>query len=509
MKQIRAFFTLLLATIMYGLSTGEVACAQIMHTPVNTALGGGGTAYTTGYESLFINPANLYIREKEYKLQIAAGSAGGFMSSPEKSRGIHDFLDGYRLQFQQYQPVPEETGEGMNYERVLDRNFETDGLFSEHQSVGELHWIGMHWTHLDKSYAIAVRTRFANRYLTGRGFYDPDPVEAGGYYQADRSLTHQFQSLHEFSFGYSESFTFINRLIPQLSQLIIGIAPKFVLSGAYLNAQYKDRFRSDAGEADYMRSRSYSRYSAGAFSSANQRFPEGQSLPGAESGRLDLFRPAGAGAGLDLGLTYLITLGDDISVVRTESSRTRKSLRLSFSITDIGFVNYFDNPAEYTSPQRQSREDALPDRSDRVFRGKPGEDLFFLDRNGHFPLSESASRKDDSFAVLLPTALHGGVLFQISRFKLMGDMSLGLTHNAFNSTRLTTYMGTEIRPLSFLPLRAGIRISSDLPDYYSIGAGIETGYFEVNASLQIRNRSIGPANEIAGFSVGAVKIYIP
>jgi hypothetical protein len=57
---------------IFAIKTGFLLClitqipahAQLSHTAENMGLGGGGTAYLTGYEALFVNPANLYIQEK-------------------------------------------------------------------------------------------------------------------------------------------------------------------------------------------------------------------------------------------------------------------------------------------------------------------------------------------------------------------------------------------------------------------------------------------------------------
>lgn len=480
-----------------------------MQTPVNTALGGGGTAYTTGYESLFINPANLFIQEKDYRFQISTGSVGIYMTSPVKKRDFQSYWDDYQLQTEGFSPSASDTATSAGFREIIDRNYGTGRLTSEHQSRGEVHWLGMHWSRLDKSYAIAVRSRFGNRFVTGRNYYDPDPVELALGVEFDRNLTHQFQSLHEVSFGYAESFTFISGLIPQISQLIIGIAPKFVMSGAYSNTIYKDSFSRESTDTEFERIRSYNHFTTGVFTQMDQRFIRGQDPFNSVMERMDLFHPTGFGAGLDLGITYLITLGDDFSVVRIADPRTRKSLRISLSVTDVGFVNYIDNPIQTRFDEVITTENQLPDRSETFYSGRPGEQLRFLNDNMNHPILDSDFQDDETFSVLLPTAIHGGISFQANRIKLMGDLSFGLTDNAFNTTRLTTYLGTEVRLFPFLPLRAGARIARNLSDYFSLGGGIETRYFDLNLAFQFRSRSVGPTNEIEGLSMAGLKIYIP
>ena len=497
--------------LLFFAFAAQSAFAQIIQTPVNTALGGGGTAYTTGYESLFINPANLFIQEKEYRFQASAGTFGSYFASPLENSDLNSYWDRYQLQTESFDPGVQ-PGEADNYRRFINRNYPNGLMTSENQSRGEIHWIGMHWSRLDKSYAIALRSRYSNRYITGRNYYDPDPVELNSNLAFNRSLTHQFQSLHELSFGYAESFTFINGLIPQLSQLIVGIAPKFVVSGAHLNTRYEDRYTRSPEDPVYHRERSFSHYSTGAFSEMTNRFLINQEPYNPRVPRDDLFRPTGYGAGLDLGLTYLITLGDDLSVLRVADPRTRKSLRLSLSITDIGFIYHSENPRHFSFDEHISQASQLPGQSDFFFQGRPGEQFRFLEANEGHPIFDSDTNNTDTFSSLLPTAVHAGLLFQVSRLKLMGDFSFGLVDNMFHTTRPTTYLGTEIRLLSFLPLRAGIRMTPDLPDYVSIGTGIETRYFDLNVAVQLRSRMVGPIEpmrEISGFSMAGLKIYIP
>ncbi len=501
---IRSFILILFCSFSYLQSTN----AQIIQTPVNTALGGGGTAYTTGYESLFINPANLYIQEKEYSFQIAAGNFGSYFSSPLESDGLHNYWSRYLDQTSGFTPVWN-TVNTQNRSEFINRNYSNDLMQSTHQSRGEFHWIGMHWSRFDKSYAVALRTRYSNRFTIGRNYYDQTSFGSQSGIDLDRSLSHHFQALHELSFGYAESFSFINGLIPQLSQLIVGIAPKLVVSGAYLNSVYTDNYRSISDGPGFQRHRSYNHYSTGRFTDMADRFRNGQNPYDREINRPDLFRPAGFGAGLDLGLTYLITLGDDLSVVRISDPSTRKSLRISLSITDIGFIYHTDSPRHVSISELVTETSELPELSEGYFLGRPGEQFHFLDMNGGHPIMQVETGNTDAFSSLLPTMIHTGLLFQVSRLKLMGDFSFSLVESAFSSTRPVTYLGTEIRILSFIPLRAGLRITPSQPDYISFGTGLETKYFDLNIGVQFRSQSLRPTEEITGFSMAGLKFYIP
>jgi len=484
--------------------------AQTIHSPVNTALGGGGTAYLTGLDALFVNPANLYIQERSYRVQFSVGQSGTFLAAPLGSTDRSDQVQNFRNHFLTFNPDELPTTESGFYSRLLARSYADELQVAEFTARSDFHWLGVHWARQNRSYAIALRTRIANRYTVGRAFYDANPVIVNGDRIMDYSVTQQFQSFHELSFGYAESFTFINGLWPQLSELIVGIAPKIIISGAYQNLVYSDIY-TQRGANLYDRTHSFDYYSSGMFTNAARQYRSGlnpnqiirQTLPAS-----DLFNPTGYGAGVDIGITYLITLGDDLSTVTESDATTQKSLRVSLAVTDVGFVTYFRNPVNFATDEVSQSGQSAPGRSDFIFRGAPGEHFFFLEQQSH-PITDAGLISSDDFLTLLPTALHAGALFQINRIKLMGDLSLGLTNNAFNTTKLITYLGIELRPLPNIPIRAGTRLATEIPGYYSFGSGIETRYFDFNAAIQLRSRAIGPTSELSGAAIAAFRFYIP
>ncbi|MEX0648561.1 MAG: DUF5723 family protein [Balneolaceae bacterium] len=485
--------------------------AQISLSVENMALGGGGTTYLTGYETLFVNPANLYIQEKNYTLQVSLLQGAGYYDSQLAVNSPTQRFKRYSETFYPYDNL--RSNRFINQENrsdIINRNFSEERLMSNQQSKADIYWMGLKWTREKRSYAFALRTRISSRTGLGRGFFSDEPVEINEGYRIDQSFNQQYQSLHELSFGYAESFTLLNGLIPQLSEFIIGIAPKIVISGSYLNTNFLNRYNIPGIGSGWIHEQKFTQQSTGYFSETNDAFYHTNNLPGFTEGSLgDLLRPSGIGMGLDIGITYLITFGDDFSTLRRQDVPTEKSLRFSFSITDLGAVYQYEKPL-YFETEYSTREAETPGPvSELLFAGSPGEHLFFLDQNEEHPLRSAETRNPGSFDTTLPASMQAGALFQINRLKLMGDFSYALSNSAFSSSGLVSYFGVELRPLSFLPLRAGTRLSTDLPGYYSFGAGIETSFFDLNAAVQLKNKSIGPTSEIAGASIVGFKFYIP
>ena len=476
-------------------------------------LGGGGTSYVTDYEALFTNPANLQLREKNYSLQITLGESGAYFDSPLRIRDGQDRIELFANTLRTPKSG-EYTFSGNERELLLNRYYNNGRGFRQMQSGSVVNWLGIKWFGEEKSYAFAVRTRQSSRYSVGRGFYDSEPVEQGDFELINRSLTHRYQTLHEISFGYSESFSFLSGLFPRISKFIIGLAPKVVVAGPGFSTQYTNNYTRSQATDPWTREASYSFKSSGIFTEYAEQLSSGAD-PAEELGQIsglnDLMSPTGIGAAIDLGITYLFTFGDDLSLIRRGEEPTEKSLRLSFSITDLGMLHTFENPLTAERDTQVSENPAPGPLSDQYYAGALLQDFSFLetDSNGAHPLQNLSSIDRESNETLLPTSLQTGILFQINRIKLMGDFRLGLTDNAFHSTKLTTYIGTEIRPLPFLPLRAGTRLATDLPGYYSFGAGLETSYFDINAAVQFRSTAAGPTLEPVAASAVAVKFYIP
>lgn len=491
--------------LLFSAGLNRPATGQLLHTPSSLGTGGGGTAYITGYESLFVNPANLALPRPEVRAWVSTGAFGFMADTPVHSNSIRELRSYYLELTEGYTPgtSPEQR---FSEESILDRNYQAGQLTSEHPAGGELHWFGVHWQNAQRSFALSARTRFANRFSVGRGFYDSEPVPAGSEHIINRSLSHSFQVLHELSFGYAESFTLLSGLIPRLNRIVVGIAPKAVIPGAMLHLENQDQLTWENGRASGIRKQQLSHLSSGPLSGTlrDQQDPAGLSGP---LNLNALFSPTGVGAGVDIGITLMIPLGNDLFLTNDMEEHRKRLLTISGSVTDLGVVRYGKSPITLLGQQTMETT-VLPGVANRLFLGRPGEHYSYLNDHNSELYSESTPEMDAIY-MLLPTSLNGGMLFQVGRLKLMGDLSLGLGSSAFNTTRLVTYLGMEIRPFSFLPIRTGTRLAPDLSDYYTLGTAIEADWVEIGYSMQFRSRSGRPGGEVAGAGIGSLRIRLP
>lgn len=474
------------------------------------ALGGGGTAYLTGFESLFVNPANLYIQEKNYRFQISLLQGGLYHDTILPVPNNLDRWGNFRDQtsfFDSQSPVMDL--EPDDYETLLDRNYPRNNQNREFLTETDFYWFGLKWVRPERSYALSFRSRYATRYELGRGLFSLTPVEKNDNMILDRSFAQKSQVLHEFSFGYAESFTFLNGLLPQLSEFIIGIAPKVVVSGASIDASFTNTYVSDPESSSWEHQLGYTQQTSGVLSGYGERYFNVSAYPSQTNDTFrDIMQPTGIGFGLDIGVTYLITFGDDLSILRQQNQPTEKSLRIGLSITDLGAVYQYKSPFQYSSESVNRSASDIGSLSDTGFMGAPNEHYFFLSQFDEFTNLTEASQNEESYEMLLPTSIQSGALFQYQRIKIMGDFSYSLSKTPFSHSGLASYIGIELRPIPFLPIRGGTRFAQQMSGYYSFGTGVETKNFDLNMSVLLKSRNAGPTTEILGMSFLGLKFYL-
>ncbi len=500
------FFTIAMAVLV--ILAGH---AQPVLTPRNIGLGGGGSTYITDYNANFINPANLMIRDRNNTFDFGFGISGAYYNGVLNELNVYDQAKNYRNYLRSFQPGAYSITQ-QDKDDILSVNYKRNRLSSVHQSRFESTLAGMRWWTENRSFSLAIRSRTASTFEAGRGWYSPVAVTTDNGSLIDQTLKHRYQILHEVSFGYAESIGHFNGLSSRLDNFLIGIAPKLVLAGPYQSASWINRYTS-SGAGTYEHAQQFEYISSGDFSDATAAYMTGtaaaQAIRDNISSVEDMARQIeGIGAGLDIGVTYLITIGSDLSTINTGDERTTRSLRLSFSVTDIGFVRYREGGIVFEAQTDTAAVMALPSQADDVFVGAPGQFLDFAHRFASSdPFSQFRSSERNSFNSLLPTTLNGGVLLELNRLKLMGDLSIGLSNTAFTTTRLVTSAGVEIRPLTFLPIRAGTQLAPGLPGFFSFGAAIETAYWDLSVSTQLSTRSITTNPALAGITMGALQFH--
>ena len=493
--------------VVVALCSSLIVQAQPVLTPKNVALGGGGSTYITDYNANFYNPANLFISDRIRNFDFGLAITGTYFNGVQNFSGLDDQRSNLQDYLYAYKPGSYGITATERNDIVAD-NYIRNRTTSLHQTRLEGTLLGLKFRNEKRAISLAIRNRTASSFEVGRGWYSTVLQESESDMVLDRTLIHRYQSMYEISVGYAESFRFFTDMTPRLDELTFGIAPKLVLAGPYQEAIWQNKYVENS-DGSYSLIQNFEFRSTGSFSEALEQYWAGVPIETALTNSIsdNVFDVQGYGAGVDIGLTYLITLGSDLSTISTDQ-RTRKSLRFSFSITDIGFVNYDESPTELIIGLDTAAASLPTNLSNESFVGAPGQFLSFVVNHGASnPLTET-TLQSGSKQVLLPTAIHGGILFEINRLKLMGDLSVGLTNNAYNSTKLVASAGVELRPLPFLPLRAGTQLATELPSFFSFGTGIETKFWDISIATQFVSRTFSDNPTLSGVTVAVLQFHL-
>ncbi len=500
----------LLATFSLFLKSADLA-AQPAISADNMALGGGGTAYLSGFEASFLNPANLTIPSHEGRLHIGLGHIGLTYEPVLSAASANTQISNFKSSFYPYTAGSNLiTSEQRNL--LLNENYREDNVTAQHMNRADMIIAGFLLQKDDEAYSFAIRSRMGSRIETGRGWYSSEFQDKNDERIRDFTLNQQKQQLYEFSFGYGREFTIINGLIPRLSKLYVGIAPKLVISGMHHDLHYDAHYLiSDTGEIVY--NSDFSFRSTGDFSRATASYISTADIQQAISGTMDrqiASKAGGYGIGFDFGFTYLIPLGGDLPTEKENRAHAEinKSLRISFSVTDIGAVRYYDQPLQMSSSQDSIQNDQQ-EIAPTMFTGASGQYLAYFDQATSLPnpFFNTDSQNRSGFVQILPTSVNTGMLFEINRLKLISDLTLGLNNTAFTTTNLAVHLGMELRPHQQIPIRLGTKIATEAPTNIGFGTGFESRYWDFKLGTQIIMRSHTLTSEFAGGAFAGLQLH--
>jgi hypothetical protein len=501
---------LLILAVVIAVSSS--AQAQPVLGAQNTAMGSGGTTYLTGFETTFWNPANLAINNRQGQTHLGVGQIGILYQPVLSTDAAEDQFLNFTDSFFPYKPGTADITLEQR-EDILDKKYPQSNLLSQHQTRADVILGGVSWQRGDAAFSVAARSRFASRIEVGRGWYSNEFIPSGDQQIRDFTLNQQINQLFELSVGYGRQFTFIDGLLPRLSELYVGIAPKIVLAGPSFNATYNARYiRPDEGSTDiyttdfsYHSTGKYSRMTSHYLASANPQPAIERNL----NRTLNLLDNTGYGMGFDFGLTYLIPL--DLSIIEDDPDKSvvSQSIRFSFSVNDLGMIHHTKNPLELTS-SRDTVQIVHEPAKESMFIGSGGQYLNYFDDANILsnPILEAENNNSNKYSTLLPTSLNAGMLVDLSRIKVSGDLTLGLNNTAFTNTKLAIHLGLEARPIKAVPIRFGTRVASDIPTYLGVGTGIETRYWDLNIGTQIILRSRTFTSEFAGGAFAGIQFHL-
>ena len=500
------FFLLLLGFM--GLST---SIAQPVKTAETLGLGNTGTAHIEGPAATSWNPANLMIQSRSGSFHLTLGNSALSFSSIFPNRPIGEQFSSVLDRYLPYK-IDSQDITDQQRESILQRNYGKNGLQSSHRQRADVMIAGALWQQSDYAFSVTLRARYGSNNTVGRGWYDDTFVSQKDQNIRDFTLTQRRMELYELAFGYAQELTFVNGLLPGLNKLYIGITPKLIAATSHFSARYKGQYIRD--ENNSLSSSSFvsefSLTSSGSNSRTVNSYRKSENAQQAIDNHLTgqyRFKPNGYGLGFDFGLNYVIQLGHSSTSFQSQH-KTNKSLRIAFSLKDIGAVRFHDDFIELSSVPDSIQTQYQPPVNS-AFIGAEGQYLDYLSRVSLFPnpLLNAKKQSSTNKTVLLPSSINTGILLDLSRVKFAGDLTIGLANTAFTTNNVALHLGMEVRPFHQIPIRLGTTLAKKTPLRIGFGTGLETKYWDFTVSGQALLENGLSETSVSGGAFGGFQFH--
>ncbi|MDZ7806610.1 MAG: DUF5723 family protein [Gracilimonas sp.] len=455
----------------------------------STGMGGGGTAYIDGFNSNFVNPANLMLDTHKNRTQI------GFVGTGAKAGGTLANLSVYNEYLTTGLLIAGETRENM----LSDWFGESSANTRQMAGTVNVSPIGVSHRRSKQAFSIATRFRFTEDVTVNKGlaelmaygldadvFSDPTPVDFS-------SSTLAFA---EISFGYARKIIEIpNLLFARDVKLFAGVAPKYLYGIYAADADFESTLQMTRGgqgspftvNHDF----SYSLNTIGQLSQQLQAFEEAYNLDsdaniedyvdfeGDDVGDVDA-----NGFGVDLGATLQMDVSNLPIPLFVGKDKT---LRVSMSVTDLGSISYKKSPSRIFADGEFNYEGAQNEDSFNDYFDNLGDSLK-TDVYGNFNAEET-----NGITHTLPGMYNFGASLEMGKLLVALDYGFGFNNQGINSRRSVLNLGAQYRLFGFVPIRAGTTIGGYSSAAYSAGIGLDFDFLEftVGASNVADSRNSG------------------
>ncbi len=476
---------LILALLMVFCTGSSLVLAQnIFSSARSLSLGSGGTAYTYGYQALFVNPANLGFFRGGKQIMIGLPgdvslNAGGSLANISIYNQY--FTGGNRIGTNEVNSIVQQWfGNSVNEMRNIGVNAEVVPIaavvkFGRNTVAGvsaRFRTLG----HIGMNRGMA---QLMLRGLDSQNFNQPTPV----------NMDQRMMSTAELAVGLSHRFKFFG-FIPDDQQLWIGATVQILKGLDYSQGQFRSELQLT--DSSLVHNFDYTLQTVGSMTDELDQFYQQRIKPTTQAQLSDIrFHPLsgkgvvkGRGYGLDVGATYLISFDDEF----TSGKRAvpKRSLTLSAAVTDIGSVRFTQNAATFKANDTfkwsgfQPNYDYIDAKYDSSFSNYMNyvvKDSLASDVYGAFsPASHSA------VTAKLPTAFHFGAYLNLHRLGIMADAGKGYNSYGMNSTRPYVSVGAELYPFSIFPIRVGYRFGGKTSNSFGVGTGLEFRNFKLDVS---------------------------
>lgn len=449
-------------------------------------------SFVSGSSALALNPANIALPVYRMNHELMLGSIKGGLHQGIAIENSFGELQGFYQDWFLIDPL-----------QMSNRTFVEGASGGENFNMVYHDVVPLGFTRRNSSFTwgISVRTRSYNASYQNEGWYSPEQQAI-----SDRRMKQRMLTFHEIGVGYARPLEMVAGWRSGLNTVILGFNSKFIAGGLYADAEYHSRYISDENEK-VQQSATMTSVSTGALKESVDQMMHGQESGLAYSSAVtdySMYEVLGYGAGLDVGVTWVIAFGDDAALAPGKDEALRRNLRLSVSVNDIGAI-YYGDEIDHAAGSGSTLMD-MPESSPYVFEGRPGELHRYIDAHpSENKIYQSLEYQEPVEWVQLPTTLNLAGSLHFDRFMLGADARYQFHDYNYFERGWHVRLTSESTFLRFFPIRSSIILDPGFNPAFQFGAGLDFGYVDLSFDARIISDS-GGRMYLREFGVGMVKI---
>lgn len=463
-----------------------IANAQSFNTTRGLGMGGTGTATVTGFQSNFVNPANLAVPQRT---KWSIGIIGGL--NPDVGGGLAN-ISLYNEYFTTGTTITPE----LNMQ-IADKWFGTSG--DTYKQMGfnvDIVPFGISYQRNDWGVSLSTRVRVLGNIGMSRGVF----LTSTGINSSTFGTPQQFDignetiAFAEVSAGYAQKLWENNAAnTPGTMRVYAGLAPKFLIPMHYHSVNLHSQLRVQDSPYLITHDFSYEIKAVGQFAEDMRKFQQERQSTGQAPNTDGYFDDSfndfgeirGSGFGLDLGATFEYYLED--MPFQSWATTGLHRIRGSISITDIGSMNMS------SSANRFYHSDVFVWDGFDVNQNRLNEDYdsdfgayfnnVIADSIGNEVYLNLQAEELSAHKVGLPGMFNLGVAYDVGKLTFALDTGAGFNNRGTNSGKMYLALGSEFRPVNFIPIRIGMKTGGNNSTAFTAGTGINLRNFEFTFSV--------------------------
>lgn len=424
----------------------------------------GGSAHSSGVEAIYQNPSRIMINRYKNGNEILLGSFAGLQTD----RSLTLSTDAFK---QIAAPFDDANSSAEHLPYSANDHYISRTILSS---------IPFGLVIQDDAWSISLSVQQRNE----RELIYSDISELLETSATPTSLNADFNEIQysRFTFGFAQPIKYLNGLESDLGHWYMGTSLSYVQIHTFnqLSLSQKLMPQSSGNSINVI----------GEYTSVTEPdFPDQKSLTDSFSDQV------GYGVLMDFGISFVQPLGDDISLIQSDSTALKRSFSLSLGLRNIGFTSLKKGSFQ----QRSLSTDTVSVNADNLISpdlfSSPSfssSDLTYMQLLQTF--GDSVSYQSQSITsntslpeYIIPWQFTVGAALDYNWFAVFGDLLIDLNEfDSFSLNNIRLESGLELSIIPLFDLRSGVSLKSEDFNYYSLGATLNMGHLLIESAFQYR-----------------------